>query len=216
MIKNAFIESLKIVDGRFIHPELHWQRITDTQRVHFGNSTFLPLSSESIPPDKRLGTLKCRIIYDQEIRKIDFETYSPRRVHTLKLVDGSGIDYTFKYADRDKLIQLQQSKGTCDEILIYQNGRITDTSYSNVVFYDGNQYITPSTYLLNGTKRRYLLEREHHKRTGYRPRRPPPIPVSLSDQCNAGFGRQHSSENPGYFIKLFIYIFTLNAELVTN
>lgn len=51
MIKNAFIESLKIVDGRFIHPELHWQRITDTQRVHFGNSTFLPLSSESIPPD---------------------------------------------------------------------------------------------------------------------------------------------------------------------
>ena len=146
MIKNAFIESLKIVDGRFIHPELHWQHITDTQRVHFGNSTFLPLSSESIPPDKRLGTLKCRIIYDQEIRKIDFETYSPRRVHTLKLVDGSGIDYTFKYADRDKLIQLQ-------------NGRITDTSYSNVVFYDGNQYITPSTYLLNGTKRRYLLER---------------------------------------------------------
>ena len=117
MIKNAFIESLKIVDGRFIHPELHWQRITDTQRVHFGNSTFLPLSSESIPPDKRLGTLKCRIIYDQEIRKIDFETYSPRRVHTLKLVDGSGIDYTFKYADRDKLLQLQQSKGTCDEIL---------------------------------------------------------------------------------------------------
>ena len=213
MIKNAFIESLKIVDGRFIHPELHWQRITDTQRVHFGNSTFLPLSSESIPPDKRLGTLKCRIIYDQEIRKIDFETYSPRRVHTLKLVDGSGIDYTFKYADRDKLIQLQQSKGTCDEILIYQNGRITDTSYSNVVFYDGNQYITPSTYLLNGTK---SSRKRHHKRTGYRPRRPPPIPVSLSDQCNAGFGRQHSSENPGYFIKLFIYIFTLNAELVTN
>ena len=68
MIKNAFIESLKIVDGRFIHPELHWQRITDTQRVHFGNSTFLPLSSESIPPDKRLGTLKCRIIYDQKNR----------------------------------------------------------------------------------------------------------------------------------------------------
>ena len=158
MIKNAFIESLKIVDGRFIHPELHWQRITDTQRVHFGNSTFLPLSSESIPPDKRLGTLKCRIIYDQEIRKIDFETYSPRRVHTLKLVDGSGIDYTFKYADRDKLIQLQQSKGTCDEILIYQNGRITDTSYSNIVLYDGVEYITPSTYLLNGLKRQYLLQ----------------------------------------------------------
>lgn len=159
MIKNAFIESLKIVDGRIIHPELHWQRIAETQRVHFGSSTFLSLSSGSIPADKRLGTLKCRITYDQEIRKIDFENYSPRSVRSLKLVDGSGIDYAFKYADRSKLTELQQAKGICDDILIYQNDRITDTSYSNVVFYDGSQYITPSTYLLNGTKRRYLLER---------------------------------------------------------
>lgn len=159
MIKNTFIESLKIVDGHIIHPELHWQRIAETQRAHFGNSTFLPLSSASIPADKRTGTLKCRITYNQEIRKIDFDNYSPRPVRSLKLVNGSGIDYAFKYADRSKLTELQQAKGICDDILIYQNDRITDTSYSNVVFYDGSQYVTPSTYLLNGTKRRYLLER---------------------------------------------------------
>ena len=81
----------------------------------------------------------------------------------IRIVQSPGVGLInrkkISWLDRDKLIQLQQSKGTCDEILIYQNGRITDTSYSNVVFYDGNQYITPSTYLLNGTKRRYLLER---------------------------------------------------------
>ena len=172
MIKNAFIESLKIVDGRFIHPELHWQRITDTQRVHFGNSTFLPLSSESIPPDKRLGTLKCRIIYDQEIRKIDFETYSPRRVHTLKLVDGSGIDYTFKYADRDKLIQLQQSKGTCDEILIYQTvgSPIPVTVMS---FFTMETNTLPLLLIYSWHETSLSSRKRHHKRTGYRPRRPP-------------------------------------------
>ncbi len=101
MIKNAFIESLKIVDGRFIHPELHWQRITDTQRVHFGNSTFLPLSSESIPPDKRLGTLKMPHHLRSGNQKIDFETYSPRRVHTFKnLSTAAASIILFKYADR--------------------------------------------------------------------------------------------------------------------
>ena len=37
------------------------------------------------------------------------------------------------------------------------NGAITDTSYSNLVFFDGQNYITPDTYLLNGTSRQRLL-----------------------------------------------------------
>ena len=38
-----------------------------------------------------------------------------------------------------------------------RNGAITDTSYSNVAFFDGQKYVTPDTYLLNGTRRQYLL-----------------------------------------------------------
>lgn len=34
---------------------------------------------------------------------------------------------------------------------------ITDTSYSNVAFFDGRKYVTPDTFLLNGTRRQYLL-----------------------------------------------------------
>ena len=54
-------------------------------------------------------------------------------------------------------MKLLQEKGSCDDILITQNGMITDTSYSNVVLSDGIRYYTPKTYLLNGTCRQRLI-----------------------------------------------------------
>ena len=38
-----------------------------------------------------------------------------------------------------------------------KNGLITDTSYANIVFWDGQNWLTPSTPLLAGTKRARLL-----------------------------------------------------------
>jgi 4-amino-4-deoxychorismate lyase len=46
---------------------------------------------------------------------------------------------------------------TADDILIIKNGFITDTSFSNIAFFDGTQWFTPFTYLLNGTQRQHLL-----------------------------------------------------------
>ncbi|RZD16057.1 MAG: hypothetical protein EVJ46_07655 [Candidatus Acididesulfobacter guangdongensis] len=43
------------------------------------------------------------------------------------------------------------------DILIVKKGLITDTSYSNIILYDGKEWVTPESYLLNGVKRRYLL-----------------------------------------------------------
>jgi 4-amino-4-deoxychorismate lyase len=43
-------------------------------------------------------------------------------------------------------------------VLIIKNDFITDTSYSNIVFWNGAQWITPDTFLLAGTQRTRLLE----------------------------------------------------------
>jgi 4-amino-4-deoxychorismate lyase len=67
------------------------------------------------------------------------------------------LDYHLKYADRSALARLLQRRDDCDEILIVRDGAITDTSYSNVAFFDGRKYVTPDTFLLNGTRRQYLL-----------------------------------------------------------
>ena len=158
MQNNAlFIDTLKVVNGKFIHPELHLQRICQTQQEAFGNHSFFSLSEDMIPEEKRHGMVKCRVTYDHSIRHVHFDFYHPRVIRSLKLVADNQLDYHLKYADRRGLTQLLENKGEYDEILICRDNRITDTSYSNIVLFDGENYFTPATYLLNGTKRQYLL-----------------------------------------------------------
>lgn len=156
---TLFLETLKIVDGHFVRPQAHRQRINKTlcETTHRPINT--PQFSDSdIPPEFRSGTVKCRCIYTAHTYSLTFETYTPRHPHSIQIVDGTGIDYHLKYADRSALDQLLKLRGQCDEIIIVQHGEITDTSYSNIVLSDGTNYVTPRSYLLNGTKRQYLLE----------------------------------------------------------
>ncbi|MBP7901686.1 MAG: aminotransferase class IV [Spirochaetes bacterium] len=45
----------------------------------------------------------------------------------------------------------------CDEIIILKNGMVTDSSFSNLAFYDSGKWFTPETFLLNGIMRQKLL-----------------------------------------------------------
>lgn len=152
-----FIETLKIIDGHFVCPLHHLQRMRDTQTEAFGRVHIPLLTDDLIPEDKRQGIVKCRITYGETIGRIEYEPYRARNIRSLKLVDGGNIDYHLKYADRSLFHPLLEQRGTCDDILIVREGEITDTSYSNVVFFDGAEYITPRAFLLNGTKRQKLL-----------------------------------------------------------
>jgi 4-amino-4-deoxychorismate lyase len=51
-------------------------------------------------------------------------------------------------------------RGDCDEIILVKNGLITDTSYSNLAFFDGVQWYTPEHPLLNGVRRQALLKQK--------------------------------------------------------
>jgi 4-amino-4-deoxychorismate lyase len=96
------------------------------------------------------------VVYHEQILSITFAAYRQKKIDSLKLVEAD-VDYSFKFSDRSSLSTLLQEKGDCDEILIVKNGCITDTSFSNVVFGKDNQFFTPDSYLLNGTKRQQLL-----------------------------------------------------------
>lgn len=158
--ENNFIDTLKIVDGHFIHPLLHFQRMVDTLASLNEQSQHLPFPEDHlIPAAYRHGIVKCRYLYTPQECQITFEPYTPRRINSLKLVAGDHIDYHLKYANRKPLNLLLQARENCDDILIVQNNCITDTSYSNIVFFDGTHHITPTTYLLNGLKRQYLLQK---------------------------------------------------------
>jgi len=112
-----------------------------------------------VPDIASTGVFMCRVIYGTEVGKIEFIRYKAKIVETLKLVIDNGIDYRFKFSDRTRLEKLRSRKGDCNEILIVKNGFITDTSYSNIVFFNGKSWLTPDQPLLKGTMRAALLEK---------------------------------------------------------
>lgn len=150
-----FIETMRVVNGEIANLQGHINRMSNTIAEAFGlKSDLSQLFELAIPTDAG----KCRIVYGEQIKSIEFSDYIPRMVNSLKLVDvGSDFDYHLKFADRSALNSLRELRGDCDEILIVKNGYITDTSYSNVVFTDGQHFVTPSTFLLPGTMRASLL-----------------------------------------------------------
>lgn len=154
----TFIETLQAIDGAWQRPEYHLRRMYDT--LHLQQSTPYPAYElPHIPRAYRKGICKCRLEYDTAIRSVSFSPYTIRKIDRLILTDGNGIRYDRKYADRSALDNLKKGCTDREEILILIDGKVTDTSYSNVLFDDGRQLYTPDSYLLNGTRRQYLLDR---------------------------------------------------------
>lgn len=158
MNEPLFIETIKICNGRWINAPAHFRRMEQTIREVFGIDHTFNLPENLIPSELTQGVVKCRIEYATQIQKIEFIPYVPRLIRSLKIVEGNHIDYHLKYADRKALTRLLALKQDCDDILITCEGKITDTSYSNVAFFDGSSYVTPSTFLLNGTQRQFLVK----------------------------------------------------------
>ena len=78
-------------------------------------------------------------------------------VRTLKIVYYENIDYHLKFSNRVLLESLLARRETCDEIIIVKNGLVTDTSMSNLIFYDGTRWVTSAKPLLKGTCRERML-----------------------------------------------------------
>jgi len=104
------------------------------------------------------GLYKCRILYGVEIDSIEIVPYTFPKICTLRLIKDNSIDYSFKYSDREKLNSLKSRAEGADDILIVKNGLITDTSFANIVFFDGSKWFTPANPLLKGTKRQYYMD----------------------------------------------------------
>ena len=152
------IESIKIQNKKLLNIEWHDRRFNEARRKLYGKFTTVELEKLIFLPELADNKVyKCRVLYGPDIDEVDVQLYIPRNLKTLKLVEDNEIDYRFKYEDRSAFEKLLTQKGEADDILIVKNGFITDTSYSNIIFFDGSKWITPDTYLLNGTQRQRLL-----------------------------------------------------------
>lgn len=158
------IESIKYENGKFANLDLHQNRMNFSRKKLFLSSNtidlFSALSRKTSSHLKDNQLYKCRVVYNEEIRKIEFIQYSGPLIKSLKLVYDNDIDYSFKYEDRSQLSLLFAQRETCDDILIVKNNLICDSYFCNIVFFNGKQWLTPEKPLLNGVQRQYLIDNE--------------------------------------------------------
>ena len=156
---SLLVETIKVKDGEIFNIDYHSGRFNKTRKDLFNTGPAVDLGDKiTIPAYALKGLFKCRIEYDKHIRKIDFNKYELRSIRTLKMIDAGDLEYNHKYINRDQIDQLFRQKGEYDDILMIKNGEICDTSYANIIVRaDDHIWYTPSTYLLRGTKREYLL-----------------------------------------------------------
>ncbi|CAG0894140.1 unnamed protein product [Cyprideis torosa] len=150
------------------HQHMYWhnRRFNGTRKYFFDVSETLDLEKFiQIPPGlPTQGVMKCKLIYDQEIREITYEPYVIRPISSFQLVEVYQTDYAYKRLDRSALEVLKEGV-FADEIIIVKHGNLTDASYANLIFFDGKDWFTPDHYLLNGTMRQHLLnERMIHEK----------------------------------------------------
>ena len=156
---ERFIETIKVLDGQFYNLEAHERRARVTAEAFFGKPLAWEVGRMVVPAAMCSGLVKCRVVYDSEVREVSFQPYVMRRIRSLRLVNGDGVDYRYKSTDRSVFARLLEQRGECDDVLIVRDGWVTDTSFTNVVFEDaGGGLYTPETCLLEGTRRQSLLD----------------------------------------------------------
>jgi 4-amino-4-deoxychorismate lyase len=157
---SLLFETIKVVNKKMLNVSFHNERMNRSRYELFGCRDELNLNEiVEIPSDIAKDIYKCKVIYSDTIKDVEFRKYIPRKIDLLKLVYSDVITYSYKYLDRSVFEVLLQ-KNNCSEnedMLVVNYGRVTDTTYSNVVLFDGKEWHTPQFPLLKGTKRARLI-----------------------------------------------------------
>ncbi|XOV93063.1 MAG: aminotransferase class IV [Bacteroidota bacterium] len=152
-----FLESICFSSGNYHLLNYH------QERVNLTFSRFFPqkrpfLLTDILPNLSGMDKQKVRIEYDMDGFEIGVSNYKSRNIQSLTLIEADKIDYAFKYANRTTIDQLLSLRNGAEDILIIKYQKVTDCSYANVLFKDEKGWVTPKSYLLNGVKRRKLLQ----------------------------------------------------------
>jgi 4-amino-4-deoxychorismate lyase len=154
------LETIKVKHNTLQLIGYHNHRVNNTRRILFHLKDTWDLSEIIRIPELDQNTVyRCRFLYATEPEVLEFIPYIRRYIQKLYLVDGTGLDYAFKYSDRSALEKLKKNipDSETSDILLVKNGYITDTSFSNIALFDGSKWYTPFAPVLKGTKREYYI-----------------------------------------------------------
>jgi len=150
-----YLETIRYDGGIFQNLSYHKSRFNRTRKDIFKLDPIDLLIS--IPQNLNSQvTYRVRVLYRESIDEVQFIPYLPKVISSFKFVDGGDIEYSHKSEDRESLNSLVQS--VTGEPIIVKGGSITDTTFGNLIFFDGRDWLTPDTPLLRGVERERLLD----------------------------------------------------------
>lgn len=152
-----FLETIRCENGVLQNLNYHQSRLDSSQAILLKSYRSINLNGLIVPKNCENGLFKCRIIYAESLQSVEFLPYTLPKISSLKLVVNNQIDYSHKFANRSEIQKMFDKRGLSDDILILKNGWITDTSFANILFFDGKRWFTPEKPLLKGTQRENLL-----------------------------------------------------------
>lgn len=168
---SLYIESIKLQDGEYKNLFYHEHRMNHTLKMLCGVTETFNLEEWLVHINHpKAGLYKCRIVYDEESRDVEFFEYKPKPIQSLRIVEHDRISYEFKFLDRKRIDQLFDLRKNCDDILIVKRGLVTDSSYANIVFKKDKTWYTPWSALLKGTMRSKLIQMNTIREEEIRPK----------------------------------------------
>lgn len=151
-------ESICVIDTEVQLLELHIQRMQRSAYALWGRVPDLQHLHAAIKQKSKAGQQKVRVFYNDIRWTLEVLPYQPKQLQTVYLVVDDEIDYSLKYSHRQTLDKHKANLTEEEDIVIVKNNFLTDASYANLAFWNGEQWHTPSKPLLAGVKRQSLCK----------------------------------------------------------
>lgn len=151
------VESIKAEDGQVFLLDYHQDRLERSFLGVYHRSCPWRLK-DLLPPIPHQGLYKIRFLYNESAHSIEVLPYVAKEIKTLQLIEIGEYRYPYKWTDRSFINAAYAKRGDCDDVLMIREGLLTDTSYANIVLFDGNKWLTPAIPLFEGVQRSYLLD----------------------------------------------------------
>lgn len=152
-------ESIRVEGGSVHLLQYHQKRLEHSYLYMFKKKCAWQLNS-MIPELPKEGSFKLRFLYNKDRFTFELLPYTSRKIERLKLIEIDSYSYNHKFTDRSGLDNAYKLRGDCDDVLLTKNGFLTDTSYCNILLFDGSQWVTPEKPLFEGVQREFLINQQ--------------------------------------------------------
>jgi len=151
-------ETMLVSEGKIKNLNLHIKRAKKSAKYFkwkFNENEWLNLQ-EKLPYKENL---RMRVTYNQKgIKEIELFKIKKRNFNKFKVVEIN-FNYFLKKKNRSNFEKIKQKHPSFDEFILIKNHLVTDSTISNLAFFDGKKWLTPKYPLLFGTKREELINK---------------------------------------------------------